>query len=732
MLNYFQKLQPFLVLMLFLGNLSAHGQVTALKPITLAWDTSRSMENNQPEYAFKYLDSIFKLEPGYAVRLLTFNSEVDSQNFEVRQGNWSILRNAINQLVYDGAAFYSALEKYLDESLTIIYTDGKQVLPQERLPVEKGHVVLSRATGNERKYLERAALLYRGKYVQLEPYPKDSQIARGLQTQTEGSTSGRIFVDNKPAAGLQVQTKTNLQPAITDNSGWFSIFAEPGDTLLISGGGFTLPVMRTLDAGPEPKIFLDSRVIALEEVELIKKISNETPAEVVDLGFGKTDKDRIGVGVQSIGDDRISSVTTDVSKAIQGKFSGVQLGQEDDISKVTMRTNNTMLLNNYGLIVVDGIPMQQGDSSGKNPKPAFNFVDPENIADITVLKGMAATTKYGTLGANGVILITTKNAIYGTGQTQTVDRARLRNNNYTGGDLTEGTASDLQQQISTVTAAQGYLNYQSLRNEHAENPIFYLEAFAALKQKDAALASNILTNLIESRPSSTGMLSTVLHGMFELGLNDAVLAIGEAWSELTPDMAAPLLYRAAVTNDKRSLNELVRKLILVKNGLDKSTEQGVAYADFLEKEIKHLVFTRRIDLDLNQLPEKYHSVPSYKTRLVFEWNTPGSEFAIQSVNPQQKFYTWEHSNAADPKIIQEELQSGVVFKDFELIGENSMGEWLFNVEFLDYGPEGPNLPFQIICKKYENFGTPQENCKVITMHFSQPGEKKTLLKFVVQ
>ena len=179
------------------------------------------------------------------------------------------------------------------------------------------------------------------------------------------------------------------------------------------------------------------------------------------------------------------------------------------------------------------------------------------------------------------------------------------------------------------------------------------------------------------------------------------MAVAASLAELAPNLAAPLLYQAAAKEDTRELNELIRDLILLKNGLDKSTPLSSAYADYQEKEIKRLVFNRRFEVNKSLLPEKYHIVPTYKARLVFEWNLPGAEFSIQSVNPSQKYYTWEHSNFAQQELLQEEIASGIMFKDFDLFGEGSSGQWLFNVEFISPGPEGQDVPFLISCKLFK-------------------------------
>ena len=218
----------------------------------------------------------------------------------------------------------------------------------------------------------------------------------------------------------------------------------------------------------------------------------------------------------------------------------------------------------------------------------------------------------------------------------------------------------------------------------------------------------------------------MLRCLVDLGQTDLALAVAESLAILEPGLTPPLLYQASVTPDRRVLSDLVRKLILLKNGLDTSNPFTQRYAEFLEKEIKHLVFARRFELDLRLIPEKYHTCPTYKSRVVFEWNQPGAEFVIQSVNPKKKYYNWQHTNDADPDLIREELRSGVAYKDFDLYGPYSSGDWIFNVELVGTGPDAGGEPLVMGCRIYKNFGTPQETSEYVTLHLSKPGEKQNL------
>jgi TonB-dependent SusC/RagA subfamily outer membrane receptor len=132
--------------------------------------------------------------------------------------------------------------------------------------------------------------------------------------------------------------------------------------------------------------------------------------EVIDNGFSKQDKKRIGYSIETLSGDEIIPSNTDVKDAVSGKFSGIKIAANDDLSQFVGRGLGTTILGNqYGLIVVDGFVIKQSDSSRDNGFIAdTGFINPENIESVTYLKGLAATNIYGSDGSNGVLLIKTK------------------------------------------------------------------------------------------------------------------------------------------------------------------------------------------------------------------------------------------------------------------------------------------------------------------------------------
>ncbi|WP_242156933.1 SusC/RagA family TonB-linked outer membrane protein [Aestuariivivens sediminis] len=145
--------------------------------------------------------------------------------------------------------------------------------------------------------------------------------------------------------------------------------------------------------------------------------------EVVVVGYGSVRKQDATGAVASIKpEDFNQGVQTSPDQLIQGRVPGVQItaasGEPGAASNIRIRGTSSIRGGNGPLIVVDGVPLDGGDvspgtdggqglgkSSARNP---LNFINPNDIASIDVLKDASATAIYGSRGANGVVIITTK------------------------------------------------------------------------------------------------------------------------------------------------------------------------------------------------------------------------------------------------------------------------------------------------------------------------------------
>ena len=141
----------------------------------------------------------------------------------------------------------------------------------------------------------------------------------------------------------------------------------------------------------------------------------ETLDEVVVVGYGVQNKRDVTGSIAKVGSEELMSVpTSSFDAALQGRAAGVQVTQTSGLagSGAAIRVRGIASITAGGdpLIVVDGIPIMQnaGDRVGAAQDNPMSSINANDIESIDILKDASATAIYGSRGANGVVLITTK------------------------------------------------------------------------------------------------------------------------------------------------------------------------------------------------------------------------------------------------------------------------------------------------------------------------------------
>jgi TonB-linked SusC/RagA family outer membrane protein len=198
--------------------------------------------------------------------------------------------------------------------------------------------------------------------------------------------------------GVSVLVKGTSQGTVTDAQGKFSVtLTNPDAVLVFSAIGFT-----PMEVAVKSKTTLDILM------ETDSKLLNEVV--VTALGISR-EKKSLGFSQQEVkGESLTESRSTNVANALSGKVAGVRIsanGGPGSGSTIQIRGSSSVSGNNQPLIVVDGVPLQQ--QADKQFGGGISEINPDNIKEISVLKGPNAAALYGSRAANGVILITTKN-----------------------------------------------------------------------------------------------------------------------------------------------------------------------------------------------------------------------------------------------------------------------------------------------------------------------------------
>lgn len=230
------------------------------------------------------------------------------------------------------------------------------------------------------------------------------------------SISGTVVgEDSEPLAGVTVEAKGTSTTTATDLDGHFTLnLAKAASLLSFSYVGF-----KTQETAPKKNM----KVVLKEDSRLID--------EVVVVGYGAVKKNDLTGSVSSLKEkDFNRGVVSSPTEMLQGRVSGVQItnngGEPGAGVSVRVRGTNSIRSGQDPLYVVDGIPLDitdiqaegasttgVGDAASKNP---LNFLNTDDIASIDVLKDASATAIYGSRGANGVIIITTKKGAEGKSQ----------------------------------------------------------------------------------------------------------------------------------------------------------------------------------------------------------------------------------------------------------------------------------------------------------------------------
>lgn len=287
--------------------------------------------------------------------------------------------------------------------------------------------------------MRRSFVLLAGLLLLIVTAPAAGQTSTGgiVGTITDASNSA-------PVAAAELWVEGTRFHAITRQDGRFVIRGVPAGT-------HTLRVSRVGYAARSTEV----RVVEGENAA----VRLELPVQVVDLdavvatGYGTQSRRELTGAVASVSGDEIvtrAAPTMTVANALQGRAAGVQVitasGMPGVGTSVRVRGTNSISANSEPLYVVDGVPVMQGTSSSdptQNPLVTLNTSD---IESVEILKDASATAIYGSRGANGVILITTRRG----GETGNVMTIRS----------SYGT-QEISREIDVLNARQ----YRELRNE---------------------------------------------------------------------------------------------------------------------------------------------------------------------------------------------------------------------------------------------------------------------------
>jgi len=236
----------------------------------------------------------------------------------------------------------------------------------------------------------------------------------------EKKLSGKVYDERGiELPGVSVSIKNTKIGVITDSEGKFSLNAPLGSQTLV----FSFLGME------EQEVPIGNKL----SFQVSLKMQITTLADVIVIGYGTVNKSDLTGSVSRITrEDLIKDAPVNILQSLQGKIAGVNVTQNDGAPgaglSIRIRGSNSFLGGTEPLYVIDGVPFNN-NSSGSTPLSigedekqtlnAMSFLNPSDIESIDILKDASATAIYGSRGANGVVLITTRKGKTGKDKIET-------------------------------------------------------------------------------------------------------------------------------------------------------------------------------------------------------------------------------------------------------------------------------------------------------------------------
>lgn len=219
----------------------------------------------------------------------------------------------------------------------------------------------------------------------------------GFSTALVAQISGQIIdrSTGESLIGVNVIVEGDeISGSVSDIDGNYTLNVSIGDRVIFSYVGY------------------NEYVLDIDKAEGVYDITLEAASEVMEqfvvVGYGSVQKKDLTGVVAKVGEEDFNKgVVSSPEKLLSGKVAGLQItsnGQPGGGSRIVLRGASSLTAGTSPLIVIDGVPIQVS-GAGYNP---LNFINPSDVEDITVLKDASASAIYGSRGANGVIIITTK------------------------------------------------------------------------------------------------------------------------------------------------------------------------------------------------------------------------------------------------------------------------------------------------------------------------------------
>ena len=538
---------------------------------------------------------------------------------------------------------------------------------------------------------------------------------------------GKVFSLQGPIQGASIKIKNTLIEAKSDFEGFFKIKANLNDVLVINYLGMIEKQM-LVDNLKEKYILLKTDAQILDQVTITG--STELSDEV-ETSYGKKKKKSVGFSTSTITSEDISPGAVTVVDAIRGKFTNVQVAYNQDGAATG---NKAQIYVRGGTLSINNSAAAIFDVEGLIYNEVPDFIDPQQIESITLLRSMGATNRYGSQGRGGVFLIKMKSLSRKV--QRLLNTLKVKGNDYKEqipsiafDSLKPYYINDYEAVESVGEAKNQFLSLS--KGVYELSVAFHIESFNYFKNIDKEFAVSILTSIAKKAKDNPKALKTTAYHLEKIGDFQTAKIIYQRLLSIRP--LDEQSYRDLVLIYKENHDyELAASLydLMLNNKLKNVNMLGLQ--ETVVNEAAHLYWTKFDNLSQTDFPlktlKKY--VPKndwknfgYDYRIIFDWNDPAVEFNVQFVDPKNKYYNWSHTVLDDKDLLEDELNYGYNTEEF-IIEKSDRGKWIINIE--NYSIQDESNPTYIKYTVFKNYGRPNEIKKTEVINLNKLKQKVNL------
>ncbi len=696
----------------------------AQKNISIFWDASLSSERRDFRKEWGFIEAYFEELGEVNVTFIIFNEKILSTKRHTINKDISALKKEVEGLEYQGTTSYDILTTGNTDA-ALLFSEGEAVLGQWEGDRDIPFYAVSSLSRANHEYLRSLAMFTSGSYVNLsEASIAESidQLKRGVPFKDKmvaisSSFNGIVKTSSGPIQGASITIKGDLEEFLSKSDGSFTVPAEVGDVLQIRYLGMYPKEMLVEDV---PSLVVEMKPIGELLKEVVVEGKKAKSKKTSDTGLGEVSVDQIGVSVNTITSAEIRPNAQYIGDIIRGRFAGVQVSGFGTEAVFTIRGGNN---SQPAIWVVDGSIYEQTP----------NFIDPQNISSISILKSILATTRYGSVASGGAFIVKTKAFIRSENDGEIVDTALITGNEYTEqvDQLNlEALKPNYVKQIQAIDGLEAqFTMYQNLSQANTTNAEFFIDMALYFQSLDKEKAKTIRSRLVEVAQKNPKVLRVAAYLYESAGEYDNALKLYERITSIAPREAQSYrdlakAYEEAGYYDKSLelyINMLGEQILGVDfSGLDKP----------LGHELLHLVSLHKNKINTARLPDDW-VLPNFRLdlRMVLEWSDREAPFEFQFVNPNDKFFKWNHTLFDNKERLEAEVKAGFQTEEF-VIDEAPHGLWRVNIEYLGeetFTTVPPYLKYTI----YRDYGTPSERKDIKVIKLTSDIGKAQLDEFLL-